>query len=253
MSLQDHLLAYSDLDRQQRALCAGLDGAARRLLAQKKKNDQLQQEEKELHTLVLAHKAKAQAHAVDAAAAGERIDALRLKMNDTRTNNEYQALLVEVGIFEKQKAAAEEASLESTGKAEETESRLKDAVSRVADHAKIMAQAAQDVADARTEIGGRLTDVLARRDAAGKALPQKVLELCQKLADRLEGDAVCCIEETSRKHQEYICQGCSIKLPRQMLNALLNHTETPTTCPSCSRLLVLPADLREALLEGKSK
>lgn len=253
MSLQDRLLAYSQLDREQRALCAGLDAAARRLLAQKKKADQLELEEKELHGLLMNYKAKAKNHEVNAQAAGDKIAALREKMNNTKTNKEYQAILVEVGFIEKEKEAAEEASLESTAKAEETDARLKMAVVRVADHNKVVVQAAQEVASARAEIGARLDDVRAKRDAAGKALPPKVLEQCQKLADRLDGDAVCNISEASRRHQEYTCEGCSIKLPRQTLNALLNQPETPTSCPSCGRLLVMPEQLREELLEGAGK
>lgn len=253
MSLQDRLLAYAQLDREQRALCAGLDAAARRLLAQKKKADQLAQEEKELHALAMHHKAQARNHEVSAQGFAERIAGLRVKMGETKTNNAYQALLVEVSIVEKEQATAEEASLESTGKAEETEARAKEATQRAAEHHKIVVAAAQEVATARDEINARLTEVRAKRDAAGAALPQKVLELCQKLADRLDGDAVCLVAETSRKFHEYSCEGCSMKVPRQLINALLNQPETPCSCPSCGRLLAMPAELRESLLEGADK
>lgn len=253
MSLQEHLLAYAELDREQRALCAGLDAAARRLLAQKKKADQLEQEEKELHTLALHHKAQARNHEVTAQGFGERIATLREKMNEAKNNNAYQALLVEVSIIEKEKNTAEEASLDSTGKAETADARTKEATARVADHRKILVAAAQEVATARDEINARLIEVRAKRDAAGALLPAKVLELCQKLADRLDGDAVCLVSETSRKFHEYSCEGCSMKVPRQMVNALLNQPETPCTCPSCGRLLAMPADLRESLLEGADK
>lgn len=253
MSLQDRLLAYAELDREQRALCAGLDAAARRLLAQKKKADQLAQEEKELHALAMHHKAQAKNHEVTAQGFADRIASLREKMNEAKNNNAYQALLVEVSIIEKEKAAAEEASLESTGKAEAADARAKESSGRVAEHHKIVVAAAQEVATARDEINARLVEVRTKRDAAGAALPPKVLELCQKLADRLDGDAVCMIGETSRKFHEYSCEGCSMKVPRQLVNALLNQPEMPCTCSSCGRLLAMPADLRESLLEGTEK
>lgn len=251
LSFQTDILAYFHLDQEQRALRAGLDAAERRLIATLKKTAKIKQEQQELATLLLTTKAKEKNVEVSADALAAKVADLREKMNRTNNNKDYQGLLVDIGTLQKQKEAADEEGLALLTRAEELEAKITEAAGRAADQAKIVELAQKEVLDARAELGDRLDQTLAKRDAAGGNIPAKVMDLYNKLAERLDGEVVAGIEIQNAKRHEYTCQGCSIALPRQAVNALLNQPETPTVCASCGRLLVMSEEVRETVLEGK--
>lgn len=251
MSLQINVLAYFQLDQEQRALRVGLDAAERRQAATLKKAAQIKQEQHELAALLMTTKAKERNVEVSADALAVKINDLREKMNNTKTNKEYQGLLVDTGTLQKQKEAADEEGLALLAKVEEIEAKITETATRAAEQTKIVEMAQKEVLAARAELGDRLEQTLSKRDLAGKIIPAKVMEVYNKLAERLDGEVVAGVDVQNAKRHEYTCDGCSISLPRQTINALLNQPDAPTVCVSCGRLLVMSQGLREGLLEGK--
>lgn len=245
MPLQDHIVAYFKLDQEQRALRTGLDAAERRLGTCRKQAEQLATQKAELATLARQHQAQSKTLELVIASIQEKMDQLRSRMGAASNNKEYQALLIETQKLSQDKAEAENAAVALLGQLEAAQARQGECAKKEDEQVKIIDAAVQEVAAAKAELGDRLADVTRRRDAV--ALPAEVRKLYDHLVDLYEGDAVAALDPAERRRGEYVCGGCHITLPRQLLIQLLNQTERPCTCTSCGRLLYLSQAAREQL------
>ena len=92
------------------------------------------------------------------------------------------------------------------------------------------------------------------RDAAQAALPPKVADKFNRLADRYEGDALSPLSRPDRRREEYLCTSCNMELAIDIYNKL--HTRDDVVlCPNCQRILYIPEDLtpEAAISTTKSK
>jgi hypothetical protein len=102
-------------------------------------------------------------------------------------------------------------------------------------------------------IRSQLADTIARhqsevdalkpaREAAAAAVPPKVADAFNRLADRYEGDALSPLSRPDRRREEYLCTSCNMELAIDIYNKLHSRDEI-VFCPSCRRILYIPEDL----------
>ena len=246
MTLNDALRQLFLVDSQLRGLDSRLSGARRHVKAQTAKINQLQQQNSELTEQLK----QAQAHAAtldnDIAAANQRIDHLRDQMNTVTTNKEYSAMLVEVNTLKADRGKIEDQALEVMGQVDTYKAEFKGLTEAMEEQAKIKQIADQELTERTAEVSEQLDELRRKRDAAAKEIPLDTLQIFDRLAETYEGEAMAAVIEEDRRRLEYVCGGCYMQIPVEKVNKLANGDDV-VRCTSCTRILYLESELKEAI------
>lgn len=172
----------------------------------------------------------------------QKIEHLREQQNSAQNNREYQAFLVQIntqkvdrqkfeeealGVMESvEKLGAEATSVAATQEAEKT--KLDQMAGQIDDRVKTLTAAIEALRPAR--------------DAAAAEVPDKAMQVYNRLADRYEGDAMESIDKPHPKREEYIATTCNIDLTVDVYNRLHSRDDL-TFCPQCGRILYIPEEL----------
>jgi predicted nucleic acid-binding Zn-ribbon protein len=85
-----------------------------------------------------------------------------------------------------------------------------------------------------------IEDVRRKRDAAAKTLPPKVVDLFNRIAERLDGEALAeVIRDEDDEDGAYVCGGCHMSVTQNTYVLLASRNESLCTCPNCTRILYL--------------
>lgn len=246
MALNDALRELNLVDQQLRGLESRLTGARRYVRAQQAKSDQLLQQKHELAQQLQQTKAHLANVENEVASADARIAHLRDLMNNVKTNKEYSAMLVEVNTLKVDKGKLEEQALELMSQVETLEGEVTAIDQAIAEQAKVQALADADLAERTGEVGDRLEELKAERVEKAKAVPPDALEVFERMADSYDGEAMSPLVEQDRRRMEYLCGGCYMNLPVEMVNKLIRDDEL-NRCPSCQRILYIEQELRQTM------
>lgn len=197
-----------------------------------------------------------QALTSDADGESKRIDAriehLREQMNITKTNKEYQALLVEVNTLKADKARVEEGALEHMQRIEDLKKQAGELEAQREERLKVRKVASEDRDKRAEEIRERVEELQSDRTRLAGALPKELLALLEELITKRGEDAMAPIEEQDRKRHEYTCGACMMSLPVETVSGLLGRGQV-TRCVSCGCLLYIEEELRERMQTASSK
>ena len=80
------------------------------------------------------------------------------------------------------------------------------------------------------------------RKAAAAALPPRARDAFERLAEHHEGESMAALAKPDRRREEYLCTACNMNLVADVYNKLHSRDEL-VFCPSCRRILYIPADL----------
>jgi len=247
LSLQQQIYELFLLDSQLRGLSSSLNSATRRRDAQQNKLDRLRIQHSEMteqlrHCQAAANAAEKQVDEID-----RKIDHHREQMNSVTSNKQYSALLVEVSTLKHDKAKLEEQALAEMNGVDQSKERLAELDAESAEQEKLFARASDEGEAARAEVGDRLDELQAERDKAAAQIPADVLSLFDRLSDAYDGEAVAEIEEQDRRRMEYICGGCYMSLPVEIVNRLMTRQDEMVNCTNCNRILYVKDSLKQAL------
>ncbi len=163
----------------------------------------------------------------------ERIEKLKGRSGDIKSNKEYQAHLFEIELAQQEKGTVEERLLEMMDRVEALQGAIKereDALTvrkRECDQERARIEAEQRTMEADTE----------RLEADARALAAQLTPANSQTYDYLKttrkGLAVVALKNGA-------CQGCRLALPPQLV-ADLRKNEKLLTCTYCHRILFWPA------------
>jgi len=246
LSLQEKLHDLYLLDQTVRGLRTRLDAATRRHKLQSTKLQQLRQQHEELtdqHKHAMAEVASLEHQANDA---DERVSKLREQMNNVRSNKEYSAMLVEVNTLKADRGKVEDRALELMGEVESLRTQLAELDATIAEQQRVAEMADAELNERHSEVADRLEELKAERAEAARELPGDALVIFDRLADTTDGEPMAPIIEQDRRRLEYVCGGCYMQVPVEKVNLLLAKNEM-VRCPSCTRILYLEPELKEAM------
>ena len=87
------------------------------------------------------------------------------------------------------------------------------------------------------KLNGMLEQLMAQRDEAAKAVPDKTLSIFDRIAESYDGEGMAPVEIHGRKPPHtYVCGGCFMTLNAEHANALRVRDEV-RTCDNCGRIL----------------
>jgi predicted nucleic acid-binding Zn-ribbon protein len=198
--------------------------------------------------LRLAHHALQQLQAkggnldLDIKSRDARIEKLRTQQANAKNNKEYQAFLIEINTEKVDKAKSEEESMKVMESVEKDQAALKEMQAQLEVEKSKLETMRSEIGDTVARLKADVEALRPARDAAAAAVPQRARQEFDRLADRFEGEVLSAIYRPDPRREEYVCSACNMDLVLDVYNRL--HTKDELVfCPSCRRMLYIPADL----------
>jgi uncharacterized protein len=185
---------------------------------------------------------QAQTHAdkvdLDRKSHEEHIKNLRERLNQTKTNKEYAAVLTQLNTDKADALKSEDQVLGAMAKVDDLKKQEADHRAALEKEQGRMSEVKHSVAELEGKLAAQLKDLEARREEAAEAVPPEALRTFTRARDKHEGEALAMIEQPHPRRAEYICGGCNMSIPLEVINALQSRDDVQV-CHICSRILYL--------------
>ncbi len=171
----------------------------------------------------------------------DRIKELQGRLNQVKTNKEYDASLKEIEEQKKKNGILEEEILELYDKVEEAEKEDRRTAAEWEDRKKEFDARRKEFEDLAGRAESELSEKKSEREKKSSELSSENYALYEKLRQNKRRAVVRTMKE--------VCQGCNRHIPAQMYNEVLKG-EKLVLCSNCERILVYTESaIEEGLLE----
>jgi len=160
---------------------------------------------------------------------GQKVEKLKSRTPDIKTNKEYTALLKEIETVEQENKAIEDDILKLMEKIDAAAGEIRTAESRSADEAAAIAAERKQLEENIAKVEAELATIERERHELAARIEAPLLAKYQKRSAALAGKVV--VEARSES-----CSGCFMSIPPQLFVNVKKNTEI-ITCPHCSRIL----------------
>jgi predicted nucleic acid-binding Zn-ribbon protein len=160
---------------------------------------------------------------------GQKVEKLKSRTPDIKTNKEYTALLKEIETVEQENKAIEDDILKLMEKIEAAAGEIKNAESRSAEDSASIAAERKQLEENMAKLEAELATIERERDELAARIAVPLLAKYQKRYGSLAGRVV--VEARNES-----CSGCFMSIPPQLFVNVKKNTEI-ITCPHCSRIL----------------
>ena len=170
------------------------------------------------------------------------IDRLRQQQMQIKDNRQYQILQNEIRFAELAISKIEDGILTDYGDFEAIAAKIKEAEQELA-RARTDLEATQKEIEARkSEVDAEIFAQRDKRDEIARSLPSAVVDQFNRIADRLDGEALAAVirdEEEDEEGGVFICGGCHMSVTQNTYVRLAGRSDNLVTCPNCTRILYL--------------
>ncbi len=170
----------------------------------------------------------------------EHVNKLREALNRTKSNKEYAAILTQLNTEKADMLKLEENALSALGRVEQEKKNETELRTALEKERTQTADIARTAGEAEARLSKQLAALEQERDAAADGIPASVLAMFRRACDRHEGEAMALVERVHPKRSEYVCSGCNMSVPLEIVNSLQSRDEVQI-CQICSRILYLEA------------
>ncbi|MBM3251724.1 MAG: hypothetical protein FJZ11_02970 [Candidatus Omnitrophica bacterium] len=238
ISLRDqmkHLHELQLIDTEIYSLKAELEEKPRKI-----EELQKQFEEKKAHLKELEDKSKQiqvsrKTKEGELAAKEEEIKKLQTQLYQLKTNQEYQAMLKEIGSKNADKSILEEAILKFFDEADSVNKEIEKEKSHLAEEEKSFNQQKKEVDERIKVISERLATLEANRKQITPNIEKKILTRYERILKNRDGLAMVPVKNDA-------CQGCFLNVPPQVINEIKLKKDL-VICEACARILYLEEEL----------
>ena len=238
------LLALFKIDRELHQLRVALENVQKDQKRQQAKIAKLSQE---LDTQDSAHKklqAEVATRELEIKSRQEHIEKMRASLNNTKTNKEYSAILVQISAEKAEVAKMETALLEQM---EQLETLAKAAAAirdQITVEKQVLVRIEAEHQDKVSTLNGQISALAQKRAEAAKHVPADALRQYDRVSQKFPGDAMAPLEFDENDLENVSCGSCFMGLNVEHLNALRGRDEI-RRCNSCNRILYLPEMLSQ--------
>jgi hypothetical protein len=214
--------------------------------AAKVRGDQIKKHQEQIDTLKAeqreARKA-ADAKELDVRQKRAEIERLRSQQMQIKDNRQYQVLQNEIRFAELAISKIEDDMLADYGDIETAQARIKQAEDELARLRRGLEAVQREIEVRKGQVDAEIAAQREKRDAIARMLPPAVVEQFNRIADRLDGEALAPVRRDDVEDEEggvYICGGCNMSVTQNTYVRLAgHHSEELVTCPNCTRILYL--------------
>jgi hypothetical protein len=177
---------------------------------------------------------------LDVKAYETQIAKLRQALNVSKTNKEYSVVLTQLNTTKADSSKVEERVLalfnQLEAKRKEVQA-MREERDTDATKLEVLARTVREVEDQSRD---RLAHLTEERRRAAESVPDKSLDIFNRIAQANEGEAMAKLVRTHPRREEYSCGGCHMSVTIEQVNAVLSRDEA-VLCGSCGRILYLNA------------
>ncbi len=159
----------------------------------------------------------------------QKVEKLKARTTEIKTNKEYQALLKEIETAETENKTVEDDILALMEKIDAAASSIKTAEARAGEEESAIAAEQQAQEAALSAVEGQLKAAVEQREKAASGIDPAFLSRYQKLFRTKSGMALA-------EARGEACSGCYMSIPPQVF-VNVKKNETIITCPNCERIL----------------
>lgn len=246
------LVRYFQADQQVRAAEAKLQAATKDVRVQERKVNDLAEKHRLSSVNLQQTQVKSANLDLDLKSRDAHIEKLRTQQQSTTNSKQYQAFLVEINTAKVDRSKVEDEALKSMELAEQLKGEVGTLAGVLEQEKARLAEMKAQINDRMMALQGEIDALKPAREEAAGALPAKVRDTYDKLAERFDGEAMAELSRPDRRRDEYACEGCYMELAIDVYNKL--HTRDDLViCPSCKRILYIPEDLTPELAVKQKK
>src|SRR3954464_6514774 len=239
-------------DQQLREALARLDAAQRNVRIQERRVNDVWEKARLAQNTLREQQTRQRTIEADLAARDAHIEKLRTQQQNAKNNKEYQAFLVEINTEKVDRNKVEEEGmrlLETVDKGQKEFAALQQHAE--AERTKLQ-QMKSEIGDTVARLQAEVEALRPAREAAAAAVPVRVREAFERLAEHHEGEAMSAIAKPDRRREEYLCTACNMELARDVYNKLHSRDDV-VYCPSCRPILYIPENLSVEEALGTAK
>ncbi|MBP7934301.1 MAG: hypothetical protein KA354_06600 [Phycisphaerae bacterium] len=234
----DALLRLQTIENQLRNLNEKILSKRRSVEVCRKRVSKLEQQIAETHQSIKQAQAGADRFELDRKAKEEHIQKLKEALNRTKSNKEYAALLTQLNMEKADSLKIEDQVLAVMGRVDEERKKERDFKARLEkEHAQV-AELTRVAAANEAELAAEVKELESQRAEAAALVPLGVLQIFEKTCEKHDGEAMALLHKTHPKRAEFVCNGCNMSIPLEIVNALQSGDKV-YQCQTCSRILFL--------------
>jgi predicted nucleic acid-binding Zn-ribbon protein len=239
------LLALFKIDRDLAQLHSGLETAQKDQKRQQAKIAALQKDHDAQYAALQKLQADVASKELDMKTRQEHIEKMRASLNNTKTNKEYSAILVQISAEKAEVAKIENATLEQMAQVEAAAKSVTALKEAIASETQTLAKIQSEHGDKVTTLTDQINALAARRAEAAKNVPADALRQYDRVNQKYPGDAMAPVVYDENDLDDISCGSCYMGLNVEHLNALRGR-DAIRRCDSCTRILYLPEMLTPA-------
>jgi len=236
------LVKLFQADQRVRAARARLDAATKDVRVQERRTNDLAERHKLAASKLKELQSKAGQLDLDLKTRDAHIEKLRTQQQNAKNNKEYQTFLIEINTEKTDRSKVEEQALAMMEQIDRGQKEQAELTTQLEGERAKLASMKEQITERIAELQAEIDALVPDRDAAAEAVPAKAREMFERLAERLDGEALSAISKPDRRREEYVCTACNMDLVTDVYNKL-HARDDIVFCPSCRRILYIPDDL----------
>jgi predicted nucleic acid-binding Zn-ribbon protein len=246
------LVRLFQADQQLREAQSRLDAVTKNVRVQERRVNELAEKLKLAQSQLREQQAHAANLELDLKTRDAHIDKLRTQQQNAKNNKEYQTFLIEINTQKVDRNKVEEETIKALEAVERTQGEIKELTGIVENETGKLTSMRAEITDKIAALQQEIDALMPERDAAAGEVPARAMESFDRLADRFEGEALSALGKPNPRREEYICRACNMSLVVDIYNRLHSRDEL-VFCPSCQRILYIPAELPPETAVHKKK
>jgi predicted nucleic acid-binding Zn-ribbon protein len=171
----------------------------------------------------------------------EEIARLRASLNTAKTNKEYAALLTQLNTTKADNSKNETQILELLKDIEADEAECGKIQEQIDQKKQTLEQTRKEAEQLATKYQAEIEEIQVEWDQVAKTIPDKPLEVFERVAETYDGEALAVIDQQEGKTEAYTCGGCFMGITAESVNLLMTKDDI-IRCPNCTRILVLGSE-----------
>ena len=231
VQLQQLDLKLHDLEKRQQLIPQRLHAAQSPVERARKRSE-------DLKTLLETIAAERLSSEQDLSAHESHVHKMRGRLNELKTNKEYQAHLFEIELANKKKDALEERVLLAMEQGEEKRKDLEKIEKLLQDVTQTLEQEQVELESLSAKLADDVTRIEQEKKSLLDSLEKRVYHRYSTLKSSLKLVVVATVQGET-------CQGCQLQIPPQLV-ASVKRADELLTCPYCHRILYYAEALNES-------
>ena len=236
----DALHRLQSIEDRLRSVREQIDSKRRLVQGRRNRVAHIERQINDTHQAIRQAQTEADRLELDRLTREEHVARLREALNRTKSNKEYAALLTQLNTEKADMLKLEDSALNAMGRVEQERKKETELKALIEKEKSQTAEVTKTVQEAEGKLAAELEALERERAGAADHIPARALAVFERACERHEGEAMALVERVHPKRAEYVCTGCNMSIPLEVINALQSRDEVQQ-CQTCSRILYLEA------------